>query len=345
VLASGDLGGADYGELCARRLESLLGVARVLLTPSCTIALELAVQLLELGPGDEVVMPSFTSAATATAVVRCGAVPVFADIHADAPLLDPEAAAAAVTPRTRAIMAVHYGGIACEVGHLGLPVVEDAAQAIGASWRGRALGGLGVAGCLSFHATKNVTCGEGGALALRDPDLVARAEVLRDKGTDRARFLRGEAPAYTWLEAGTAAMMSELQAAVLLTQLEQLEEITARRRALWDAYHERLAELEDRGVLRRPRIPAGALHNGHVYWVLVERRDEVIAALRPTGVQAAFHFLPLHSSPAGRRFGRTHGSLAVTERVAASLVRLPVWVGMTEGDVDRVACELAAALA
>ena len=354
-MASGAVGsGGPFTLRCEGWLREHTGAAAVLLTPSCTAALELAVGLLDIGAGDEVVMPSFTSAATATAVARRGAVPVFADIRPDTLTIDPAAVARLMTRRTRAIIPVHYAGVACDVEHLadlardhGAALVEDAAQGLGATSRGRPLGTLGDAGCLSFHATKNVTCGEGGALLLRGEEHAARAAILQDKGTDRRRFLSGAVDHYTWHEPGASATMSELTAAVLWAQLQDAERVTEDRRATWAEYHWRLAELEEEGRLRRPIVPEGAAHNGHISYVLLEdpgRRAQVIERLAAAGVQAAFHYVALHASPAGRRWCRTPQPLPVTEAAVDRILRLPLWAGMESEDVARVVDALALAL-
>jgi dTDP-4-amino-4,6-dideoxygalactose transaminase len=352
----GDLSAdGHFGTLCSDWLAEYLGAARVMLTPSCTAALELATAVLGLGPGDEVVMPSFTSAGTAVAVLRSGATPVFADIEPGTLNLDPAAVAEALTARTRAIVPVHYAGVACDMESLGdlarereLAIVEDAAHATGATWRGSRLGAIGDMGCLSFHGTKNLSCGEGGALILREARHAERAETLRNKGTNRRQFLDGVVPEYTWVDRGGSFLTSELNAAVLWAQLESLETITTRRRELWDAYHGLLSGLEQEGRLRRPEVPADRWHNAHIYHVLLSDRSErerVSKALAGGGIEASFHFVPLHSSPAGRRFGRVSGDMAITDAAADRLLRLPLWVGMTHEDVSRVADDLVAALA
>jgi dTDP-4-amino-4,6-dideoxygalactose transaminase len=261
--------------------------------------------------------------------------------------LDPAAAAAAVTERTRAIVAVHYGGGAADLDSLerlaadaGVLLIEDAAQALHAGYRGRAPGSIGVLGTLSFHETKNIGCGEGGALLVNDPALVERAEILQEKGTDRMRFVRGEVRAYTWVDVGSSYLLSELAAAILQTQLESGPAITVARRAIWQAYHDAFAPLEESGRVQRPAFLPGVEHNGHIYWLLVAdraTRDGLIASLAAHDVRAYFHYVPLHSSPAGLRYGRAAGPLPVTDDAGARLVRLPLWVGMTSGDVERVA--------
>jgi len=347
VAATGLLGGGGpYTALCAERLRERLGSPLVLLTPSCSAALELSVLLAELGPGDEAIVPSFTHPATATAVARAGAIPVFADIAPDTLGLDPAAVAAGVTDRTRAIMPTHYAGVACDMAGLStlaerhrLAVIEDAAHGVFADLEGRPLGSLGDAGCFSFDHMKNVTCGEGGALAVNREDWVTRAEVLADRGTNRRAFERGQVPAYSWVDVGAAAVPGELVAAYLWGQLEVADQIVSARRAVWSMYHERLAQAEAAGTLRRPAVPEGRHLDGHIYYVLLpdrRERDRAIARLAEAGVQAAFHFVPLHSSAAGLRHGRTAGALEVTDDVAGRLLRLPIWPGLSEGDVERV---------
>jgi dTDP-4-amino-4,6-dideoxygalactose transaminase len=334
---------------CERRLSELTGSPNVLLTHSCTGALELAALLAEISPGDEVIMPSFTFVSTANAFVLRGATPVFADVRPDDLTIDPAAVEQAITPRTRAIVPVHYGGGCADMDALGAiaaaadaVVIEDAAQSLFATHRGRAPGAMGHLGALSFHETKNLSCGEGGALLVNDPALVARAEVLQEKGTNRMRFVRGEVRAYTWVDVGSSFLMSDISAAILATQLEAGAAITAAHRAIWHAYHEAFAPLEDAGGVVRPALPPEVRHNGHIYWLLAptrEARDHVIARLGEHGIRAQFHYVPLHASPAGLRYGRAAGDLTFTTNLAARLVRLPIWVGMTRADVERV-CDL-----
>jgi dTDP-4-amino-4,6-dideoxygalactose transaminase len=344
-----------FTERCARWLEELLGASRVLLTGSCTSALEMSTHLVDLRPGDEVIMPSFTFVSTASAVALRGAVPVFVDIRPDTLNLDEGQVEAAVTDRTRAVLPVHYAGVGAAMDVLGqvaaargLAIIEDAAQGILASWRGQPLGGIGALGCLSFHETKNVTCGEGGALVVNDPALVERAEILQEKGTNRSAFFRGAVDKYTWVELGSSYLTSEINAAFLWAQLESAQDITAERMAIWQRYHEGFAGLEAAGRLRRPVVPDDCIHNAHMYYLLLpdrERRDALIAGLAARGVQAVFHYVPLHSSPAGLRFGRAHGDLDVTDRVSDTLVRLPLWVGMGDLDVQRVVAAVESAIA
>lgn len=325
---------------CGALLGQRTGAAGVLMTSSCTAALEIAALLADVGPGDEVVMPSWTYVATANAFVLRGATPVWADVDPRTLNLDPRALEAALTERTRAIVVVHYGGIGADMPAIlavarerGLFVVEDAAHAIGATLDGVALGTHGDLGALSFHHTKNVTCGEGGALLVRDRELVRRAEVVHDSGTDRAAFRRGDVEAYAWQEPGLHPALGELPARHLAGELARVDEITAARRVVWDAYDEALGHLDV------ARVPGGCRHNAHLYWLrLSDRtaRDRLIAHAATRGVDLRFHYTPLHLSPAGGRLGRAGGPLGVTEAAGEGLVRLPLWRGMTEEDARRV---------
>jgi dTDP-4-amino-4,6-dideoxygalactose transaminase len=335
-----------FTERCKEWLEQRTGTRSALLTHSATGALEAAASLTDVGPGDEVVMPSFSFVTTATSFLMRGATPVFVDIREDTLNVDEQAVAAAIGPATKAIVAVHYAGVACEMGTLssiaadaGVPLVEDAAHAIMSEVDGQPLGAIGALGALSFHETKNVTCGEGGALLVNDPRLVERAEIVRDKGTNRKQFFRGQVDKYTWLDVGSSFGMSELAAAFLWAQLLEAEDITARRLAIWDRYQAAFEELEADGRARRPIVPGGATHNGHLYYLLLpslEARTAVLGALNERDVNAVFHYVPLHSSEAGRRYGRTHGDLTHTTELSERLLRLPLWTGMSEAEVDRV---------
>jgi dTDP-4-amino-4,6-dideoxygalactose transaminase len=346
-------GNGPASEACQALLRELTGTAAVLLTHSCTGALEMSALLAGVGRGDEVIMPSFTFSSTANAFVLRGATPVFVDVDPDTLNVDPQRVADAITPQTRVIVAMHYGGIGCDMGALGslarehgLLLVEDAAQGVGAALDGRALGAIGDVGTLSFHETKNISCGEGGALLVNDERLAERAEILQEKGTDRQRFARGEVSHYTWVDVGSSFVMSDVIAALLSEQLERVAEVTAARLAIWDAYHAAFEPLERAGVLRRPVVPAGARHNAHLYRLMLPdraARDAVIARLAADGISAYFHYVPLHSAPAGRRFGRVHGPIGVTDAAAGTLVRLPLWVGLDDDDVARVAQGVAAA--
>jgi dTDP-4-amino-4,6-dideoxygalactose transaminase len=356
AIAAGHISGSGtFTDRCERALEAQLGAARVLLTPSCTAALEIAAMLLELEPGDEVIMPSYTFTSTANAFALRGAVPVFVDIRPDTLNLDEALVEAAITPRTRAIVAVHYAGVGCEMDALGriadrhgLALVEDAAHAAMARHAGRPLGAFGQLGALSFHETKNLTCGEGGALIVSDPALVARAEVLRDKGTNRSAFLRGDVDRYTWVDLGSSYALSDLNAAFLWAQLCDADAITAARLAIWDRYHAAFEGLEAQGVVRRPIVPSHSEHNAHMYYLLLPdraRRDALIDALRRRRVDAVFHYVPLHASPAGRRFGRASGVLEQTECLSERVVRLPLWAAMTGSTCERVIAAVESAVA
>jgi dTDP-4-amino-4,6-dideoxygalactose transaminase len=339
-------GGGVFTQRCETYLQSIYAAPRVLLTHSCTAALEMAAILSDVGPGDEVIMPSFTFVSTANAFVLRGAVPVFVDIRADTLNIDETKIRAAITPRTKAICVVHYAGVACEMDVIGdiareygLQIIEDAAQAHYAFWRDQPLGGIGQLAALSFHETKNVISGEGGALIVNDPSLVERAEVLWQKGTNRLRFNRGEVDKYTWVDIGSSFLPSEMIAAFLWAQLEDGQAITEHRRKLWDRYHARFDAAEEGSVLELPRPPAEHRHNGHIFYILVpnaQMRADFLRRLNTRGVNAVSHYVPLHDAPAGLRYTRTSGQLARTEDIAARLVRLPLHPAMDEADVDYV---------
>ena len=346
-------GDGPFTTRCHGWIEEQTGCAKALLTHSCTAALEMAALLLNIQPGDEVIMPSYTFVSTANAFVLRGGVPVFVDIREDTLNLDERLIEAAITPRTKVIVPVHYAGVACEMDTImdiaerhDLRVVEDAAQGVMASYKGQALGSIGDLGTYSFHETKNVISGEGGALLVNDPELALRAEIIREKGTDRSRFFRGEVDKYTWQEVGSSFLPGELIAAFLWAQLEEAKTITAQRLASWEHYHTALAPLEAKGVLRRPVIPGDCQHNAHMYYVLLAPeidRQAVLSQLKRHEIYSVFHYVPLHSSPAGQRYGRAHGSLDVTERQSERLIRLPLWVGLTEQQQVRVVDVLAKA--
>jgi dTDP-4-amino-4,6-dideoxygalactose transaminase len=339
-------GNGPFTRRCTNLLERELGSARVLLTHSCTGALEMAFLLAELGPGDEVILPSFAFPSLANAVALRGAIPVFVDVRADTLNLDERLVAEAVTPRTKVIAPIDYAGVGCELEPLvevarthGSLVIEDAAQGYGSSYKGRPLGSLADVACLSFHETKNVMCGEGGALLINRPEWVERAEIIQEKGTNRSAFFRGQVDKYTWIGLGSSYVVSDINAAFLWAQFEHAAEITADRRSTWAAYHVALEGLEAAERLRRPVVPPHCEHNAHMYYVLVAPRtdrDRFIERLATAGVNAVFHYVPLHSSPAGMRLGRVHGSLDVTEAACERLVRLPLWVGMDRETVNRV---------
>lgn len=337
--ANGHLSGdGPFTQRCHQWLREKSGAHMALLTHSCTAALEMAALLLRLAPGDEVIMPSYTFVTTASAVALRGAVPVFVDIRPDTLNIDETLIEAAITPRTKAICVVHYAGVACEMDPImaiaakhGLRVVEDAAQGIMSTYKGRPLGTIGDLGAYSFHETKNVIAGEGGALLCRDEEFAELAEIVREKGTNRSRFFRGQVDKYTWVDLGSSFLPGEIAAAFLAAQLEMAESITAQRMALWDHYHAWAKKYEDNGILRRPVIPPHCQHNAHMYYLLLpnlESRAQFIARMREQEVQCVFHYIPLHSSPAGQRLGRTAGHMSVTDDVSDRLVRMPLWLGL-----------------
>lgn len=346
ALARGQLSGdGHFTKLCNARIAELTGTRAALLTHSCTAALEMAAILCDLAPGDEVIMPSFTFVSTANAVALRGAVPVFVDIDPLTLNIDPEQVAAAVTPRTRAIFAVHYAGFPADMDALAqiardhnLLLVEDAAQALGSTYKGRPAGSLADMAAFSFHETKNIISGEGGALSLTRPDLIERAEIIREKGTNRSRFLRGQVDKYTWVDIGSSFLPGELVAAFLYGQLEQEAVIRSVRLGLFDRYQAGFADLAARERVAVPQVPADTTGNGHMFYLLmrdIDDRDAFITHLRDEGIGAPFHYVPLHSAPGGRRFGRSAGDLPVTDATHARLVRLPLY--FTLGDeIERV---------
>jgi dTDP-4-amino-4,6-dideoxygalactose transaminase len=347
-------GDGPFTKRCHQWLEQRTGCARALLTTSCTSALDLAALLLDIKSGDEIILPSYTFVSTANAFVLRGAVPVFVDIRDDTLNLDERLIEAAITPRTRAIAPMHYAGVSCEMDSIvaiaqrhDLRIVEDAAQGIMAGYKGRALGAIGDLGSFSFHETKNIISGEGGSLLVRDADLALRAEIIREKGTDRGRFFRGEVDKYTWQDVGSSFLPSEFIAAFLWAQIEEAEHITSERIAIWRRYHEMLAPLEQQELLRRPIVPADCQHNGHMYYVLLAPqidRQTVLDELKSNGVHSVFHYVPLHSSPAGMRFGRANGDLSLTTSLSQRLIRLPMWLGLSEMQQQRVCDILGATL-
>lgn len=337
-------GDGAFTKKCQAWLEGQ-GATKALLTHSCTAALEMAAILCDLAPGDEVIMPSYTFVSTANAFVLRGAVPVFVDIRPDTLNIDERLIEGAITPRTRAIVAVHYAGVACEMDAImdiakrnGLLVIEDAAQGCLSTYRGRALGTIGDLGCLSFHETKNIIAGEGGALLVNRSDMIERAEIIREKGTNRSKFFRGEVDKYTWTDIGSSFLPGEIIAAFLWAQLEASQEITRRRLSLWNRYDAALSGWRD--LLETPTIPVGCAHNAHMYYVIPTpqvERDAVMIELKRKGVHGVFHYVPLHSSKFGQRSGRTPaGQLPVTDHIASRLIRLPMWVGLSQIDQDRV---------
>ena len=346
ALGQGHLAGdGKFTKLCHQLIEQITASPKALLTHSCTAALEMMGLLTDLKPGDEVILPSFTFVSTANAVVLRGATPVFVDIDPATLTVDPAAVAAAVTPRTTAIMAVHYAGIAADMDSLrsiarahGLALLEDAAQALGSTYRGRPCGSLGDLGAISFHETKNVVSGEGGALTINDPRFAERAEIIREKGTNRSKFLRGEVDRYTWVDVGSSYLPSELVAAFLYAQLQQVEQINAIRRAIFDRYTDAFRHLARQGRVTLPTVPADRVSNGHIFYLLLHDlgdRDRFMDHMRLLGVSAAFHYVPLHDAPAGLRYGRVSGELVQTRQTYERLVRLPNFHELGDG-VDRV---------
>lgn len=347
AIAGGHVSGnGPFTRQAEARISERMSGARVLLTTSCTHALEMAALLARVGPGDEVIVPAFTFVSTASAFMLAGATPIFVDVDRDTLNVDPALVEAAITSRTKAIVVVHYGGVACDmdaigalVARHGLFLVEDNAHGLFATYRGRPLGTFGRLATQSFHETKNVTCGEGGALVVNDPTLTERAEILREKGTDRSRFLRGQVDKYTWVDVGSSWVLSDMLAAILCGQIERADAVTARRLAIWGAYHGRLADWAARTGVRRPIVPDGCAHTGHVYHLRfprLEARQAFIAHLASRDVMAVFHYQPLHLSTVGRRLGGAPGQHPVTEEAGECLVRLPLFAAMTDGDVDRV---------
>ena len=331
-------GDGPFTRRCHAWLERTVGCRKALLTHSCTAALEMAAILAGIGPGDEVIMPSFTFVSTANAFVLRGGVPVFVDVREDTLNIDESKIEAAITARTRAIVVVHYAGIACEMDAIralarrhGLMLIEDAAQALGSAYRGKPLGSLGELATVSFHETKNLISGEGGALLLNSPELLERAEIIREKGTNRSQFFRGALDKYTWVDIGSSFLPSDILAAFLWAQLEAAETIGTARKALWQRYHEGFAGAERDGLARRPVVPREATPNAHTYFLIlrdVAARQHFIETLRRDEIYAVFHYVPLHSSPAGLKYGRACGSMAVTEAMSERLVRLPLWIGL-----------------
>lgn len=347
AIRSGHLSGdGEFTRACHALLERSLGVPAALLTTSCTHALEMAAILLDIAPGDEVIVPSFTFVSTANAFVLRGARPVFADIRPDTLNIDESRLESLVTPRTRAILAMHYAGVGCEMDTIlevgrrrGVAVVEDNAHGLFGRYRGKYLGTFGCLATQSFHETKNFTCGEGGALLINDPRYIERAEVVREKGTYRTRFFRGEVNKYTWVDVGSSYLPSDLLGAFLLAQLEARDQIQARRRRLWERYGELLRDwADDRGV-GLPVVPAGREQPFHMFYLILpsrESRQDLIAHLKERGILAVFHYLPLHLSEMGRSFGAAPGDCPVTENVSGRLLRLPFFNDLTEEEQDRV---------
>lgn len=337
--ARGQLAGdGHYTRLCSAWLEKETGTRRALLTHSCTAALEIAAILAAIVPGDEVIMPSYTFVSTANAFVLRGGIPVFVDVRPDTLNIDESLIEAAITPRTKAIVPVHYAGVPCEMDTImeiaqryKLIVIEDAAQGICSKYKGRALGSIGDFGCLSFHETKNVISGEGGALMINNPTMIARSEIIREKGTNRSQYFRGQVDKYTWVDIGSSYLPGEVVAAFLWAQLNKSGFITERRLAIWNRYQSAFKLLARAGCVLTHQIPQECEHNGHMYYILLENldaRSRFIEKMNQVNIGCVFHYVPLHSSPAGLKYGRSVGDLPVTNELSERLVRLPLWVGI-----------------
>lgn len=339
-------GDGAFTKRCHAWLEDRTGSQKSLLTHSCTAALEMAAILADIQPGDEVIMPSYTFVSTANAFVLRGGVPVFVDIRPDTLNIDDTKIEAAITSRTKAIVPVHYAGVGCEMDVImeiarrhDLLVIEDAAQGIMSAYKGKQLGAIGHLGTYSFHETKNVISGEGGALLVNDERFCERAEIIREKGTNRGQFFRGQVDKYTWVDVGSSYLPSEVNAAFLWGQLEEADTITNMRLNIWRHYHAAFAPMEELGLLRRPSIPMDCIHNAHMYYILVPEhvdRDKVIRQLKGNGIHAVFHYVPLHTSPAGKQLGRSHGTLVHTAALSERLIRLPMWVGIAQDQQDYI---------
>lgn len=339
-------GDGPFTKECNTWLANRFGAQKVLLTTSGTTALEMAALMCDLEPGDEVILPSFTFSSTATAFVLAGAKLVFVDVRPDTMNIDETKIEAAITDKTKVICAMHYAGVACEMDTImdiarrhGLKVVEDAAQGVMSTYKGKALGTIGDFGCFSFHETKNYSMGEGGALLIRDPEYNERAEILREKGTNRAKFFRGQVDKYTWVDYGSSYLPSEMNAAYLYAQLLEADRINNDRLASWNAYYEAFAPLEQAGKVELPALPEGCVHNAHMFWLKLhdlEERTAFIQHLKDNGVQAVFHYIPLHSAPAGLKFGVFAGEDVYTTTESERLVRLPLYYGLTEADRNTV---------
>ncbi|VEP18395.1 TDP-4-oxo-6-deoxy-D-glucose transaminase [Hyella patelloides LEGE 07179] len=339
-------GNGHFTKKCQTWLEKNVNCQKALLTHSCTAALEMAAILANIQPGDEVIMPSYTFVSTANAFVLRGGIPVFVDIRPDTLNIDESKIEAAITSKTKAIIPVHYGGIGCDMTTImeiaqthNLLVIEDAAQGIMSKEKNRPLGSIGHLGAMSFHATKNIICGEGGALLINHPEFIERAEIIWEKGTNRSQFFQGKVDKYTWVDMGSSYLPSEINAAFLLAQLESAELITQKRLNLWQQYHRGFAELEKEGKLRRPFIPNESQQNAHIYYIILpdsKTRTTVIKKLKSQGISSVFHYIPLHSSPYGQKCSYTEGNLEVTEDLSTRLLRLPLFPGLTEYHVELI---------
>lgn len=339
-------GDGYYTKKCHMWLEKNLKVKKALLTTSCTSAMDMMAILLDIKKGDEIIMPSFTFPSTANAVVLRGGIPVFVDIRPDTLNIDERLIEEAITPKTKAIFVVHYAGVSCEMDTIKkiakkykLWLLEDAAHAILSTYKGQFLGTIGDMGAYSFHETKNVTSGEGGALLINNPKFIERAEIIREKGTNRNQFFRGQVDKYTWVDLGSSYLPGEIIAAFLMAQLENAKEITRKRVEIWKSYHTHLKNLEDEGYLRRPIVPKDCEHSGHLYYILVdslEVRNKLISYLKKKNMLAVFHYIPLHSSPAGKRYTKLVGNMSVTNKTSTILIRLPLFYGITNKEVEYI---------
>ena len=337
-------GDGEYTKKCAKKLEELSGTKRALLTTSCTHATEMAALLSDIKPGDEVIMPSYTFVSTADAFVLRGATPVFVDIRPDTMNIDETLIEDAITSKTKAIVPVHYAGVGCEMDTImdiarrhNLTVIEDAAQAIASTYKGKALGTFGDFGCYSFHETKNISMGEGGALLIQNEDLIEPAEIIREKGTNRAKFFRGQIDKYTWVNYGSSYLPSDMNAAYLWAQIENIDIIQKKRLSVWNRYREGLSELEKKEYIEFGVIPDECTNNAHMFYIKVsdlETRTELISYLKEKGIMAVFHYVPLHSAPAGRKFGRFNGEDRYTTKESERLIRLPLFYSISDEEVE-----------
>lgn len=345
-------GDGEFTKRCSQWIEERTGTAKALLTTSCTHATEMAALLSGIGPGDEVIMPSYTFVSTADAFVLRGATAVFVDIRPDTMNLDESLIEDAITEKTKAIVPVHYAGVACEMDTImeiakrhHLKVIEDAAQAILCAYHEKPLGAIGDYGCFSFHETKNFSMGEGGALLIHDEESILPAEIIREKGTNRSQFFRGEVDKYSWQAPGSSYLPSDLNAAYLWAQLEDADAINQRRLSSWNRYYERLEPLRQSGRIALPTVPEGCVHNGHMFYIKakdLEERDRLIAYLKEQGIYCVFHYIPLHSSKAGRQYGRFHGEDRYTTKESERLLRLPMYDGLTDDQIDYIAEKIGA---
>lgn len=339
-------GDGPFTQRCHEWLEKSIGCNKALLTHSCTAALEISALLINIQPGDEVIMPSYTFVSTANAFVLRGGVPVFVDIRDDTLNLDEQKIEIAITSRTKAIVPVHYAGVACEMDIImdiaekhNLIVIEDAAQGVMSTYKGKPLGSIGHIGCFSFHETKNIISGEGGAILINDPEFTERAEIVREKGTNRSKFFRGHVDKYTWVDIGSSYLPGEITAAFLWAQMEEAENITRRRLEIWNHYHDGFKKLENLGKLRRPAIPSVCSHNGHMYYILCKNmteRNSLIKYLAKKSINAVFHYIPLHTSLAGKKYGVFSGDDEISTKMSERMLRLPLFHDITSDELDFV---------